>query len=105
MGSPLLVPAMLTMAVGTYLLRWAGPALRNRIRFPPRAARLLEIGAVILLAALVATTALPFGSEFGWALPAGVLVGGILAWRRCPLLVVIVAAAGTTAVLRAVGIA
>ncbi|MFE3445356.1 AzlD domain-containing protein [Nocardia sp. NPDC059180] len=104
MDSPLLLPAMLTMAVGTYLFRWAGPALRNRVRFPPRAARLLEIGAVILLAGLVATTALPFGDEFGLALPAGVLVGGILAWRRCPLLVVIFAAAATTALLRAIGI-
>lgn len=104
MESPLLVPAMLTMAVGTYLFRWAGPALRNRVRFPPRAARLLEIAAVILLAALVATTALPFGDDFGWALPAGVAVGGVLAWRKCPLLVVIVAAAATTAVLRAVGV-
>lgn len=60
---------------------------------------------MILLAALVATTALPFGDEFGWALPVGVLVGGVLAWRRCPLLVVIVAAAATTALLRAVGVA
>lgn len=34
MSSPLLVPAMLTMAIGTYLLRWAGPALRTRVRFP-----------------------------------------------------------------------
>ncbi|NEW40714.1 AzlD domain-containing protein [Nocardia cyriacigeorgica] len=105
MDSPLLIPAMLTMAAGTYLFRLAGPALRDRVRFPPRAARLLEIAAVILLAALVATTALPFGDEFGWALPAGVLIGGVLAWRRCPLLIVIAAAAATTAALRAVGIA
>ncbi|WP_109523878.1 MULTISPECIES: AzlD domain-containing protein [Nocardia] len=97
---------IIALAVGTFAFRWAGPALRSRIRFPERAERLLEIGAVVLLAALVAVTTLPFGTaQPGVALPAGVVVGGVLAWRRAPLLVVIVAAAGCTAALRLSGVA
>jgi hypothetical protein len=56
----------------------------------------------VLLAAMVAITALPAG-HLGFALPAGVIVGGLLAWRNQPMLVVILAAAGTTALLRLIG--
>ncbi|MEV0293964.1 AzlD domain-containing protein [Nocardia sp. NPDC050710] len=101
----MLAAGVLTLAVGTYAFRWAGPALRSRIRFPAHAKQLLEIGAVVLLAALVAVTTLPFGTgHLGFALPAGVLVAGALAWRRAPLLVVILTAAATTALLRQLGL-
>src|SRR5690606_5907536 len=53
---------VLALAVGTYAFRWAGPALRSRVRFPHHARRLLEIGAVVLLAALAAVTTLPLGT-------------------------------------------
>ncbi|SUE30210.1 hypothetical membrane protein [Nocardia farcinica] len=97
-----LVAGVVALAAGTYAFRWAGPALRSRVRFPERARRVLEIGAVVLLAALVAVTTLPFGTDkVGVALPAGVAVAGVLAWRCAPLLVVILAAAATTALLRA----
>jgi len=33
-----------------------------------------------------------------------VLVGGVLAWRKAPFLVVVIAAAGTAAVLRLLGV-
>ncbi|WP_433599122.1 AzlD domain-containing protein [Nocardia sp. CA-135953] len=106
MSTPILLAAMGALSAGTYAFRSSGPALRNRIRFPERATRLLEIGAVVLLAAMVAVTTLPTGSHhLGFALPAGVLVGGLLAWRNQPMLVVILAAAGTTALLRLVGVA
>jgi len=102
----LVVAGMATLAAGTYAIRFAGPALRSRISFPPRAAKLLEAAAVILLAALMATTALTQGHAFsGLARPAGVLVGGVLAWRKAPFLVVVLAAAATTAVLRLLGVA
>lgn len=101
----MLIAGMVALAAGTYAARWAGPALRDRIRFPQRAVRLLEVGAVVLLGALVAITTLPTGTgEFGFALPAGVVVAGVLAWRKVPLLVVILAAAATTAVLRLLGV-
>ena len=83
----------------------AGPVLRQRISFPPRDERLLETAAVVMLAALVATTALTEGHGFAApARPLGVLVGGVLAWRKAPFLVVVIAAATTTAVLRLIGV-
>src|SRR6202020_325164 len=91
-----------TLAAGTYAIRFAGPALRTRMAFPPRAEKLLEAAAVILLAALVATTALTEGHGFaGLARPAGVLVGGVLAWRKAPFLVIVLAAAATPGLMSA----
>ena len=59
----------------------------------------------MLLAALAATSALTEGHGFaGWARPAGVLVGAVLAVRRIPLPLVVVAAAATTALLRLAGV-
>jgi len=101
----LVVAGMLTLSAGTFAFRFSGPVLRERIAFPRWAERLLEVAAVVLLAALVATTALTEGHGFaGPARPAGVLVGGVLAWRKTPFLVVVLAAAGTTAVLRLLGV-
>ena len=103
--STLVVAGMATLAAGTYLFRLSGQVLRARISFPPRAARLLEAAAMVLLAALVATTALTEGHGLaGLARPAGVLVGGVLAWRRAPFLVVVIAAAAATALLRLLGV-
>ena len=101
----LVVAGMLTLSAGTFAFRFSGPVLRQRITFPPRAGKLLEAGAVVLLAALAATTALTEGHGFaGPARPAGVLAGGVLAWRKAPFLVVVLAAAATTAVLRLLGV-
>jgi branched-subunit amino acid transport protein len=101
----LVVAGMLALSAGTFAFRFSGPALRQRITFPPGAERLLQAAAVVLLAALVATTALAKGHGFaGFARPAGVLVGGVLAWRKAPFLVVVLAAAATTAVLRLLGV-
>jgi branched-subunit amino acid transport protein len=67
--------------------------------------RLLPLAAAALLAALTLTVALTENGAFvGWARPAGVLAGAVLAWRRAPFVVVVVAAAGTAAVLRLLGI-
>jgi branched-subunit amino acid transport protein len=101
----LVVAGLATLSAGTYAFRFAGPALRQRVTFPPWAERLLDTGAVVLLAALVATTALTTGHAFaGLARPAGVLAGGVLAWRKAPFLVVVLAAAAVTAVLRLLGV-
>jgi branched-subunit amino acid transport protein len=101
----LVVAGLLTLSAGTFAFRFSGPALRERIAFPPWVEKLLEAAAVVLLAALAATTALTQGHGFaGLARPAGVLVGGILAWRKAPFLVVVLAAAATTAVLRLLGV-
>ncbi|MFD9206673.1 AzlD domain-containing protein [Streptomyces sioyaensis] len=106
MHSPVtLVVAMLVLAAGTYGFRLAGPLLRSRMTFPPRAERLMETSAVVLLASLVATTALTQGhGAAGVARPVGVAVAGVLAWRKVPFLAVVLAAAAVTAVLRLLGV-
>lgn len=102
----MLAAGIIALAAGTYAFRWAGPALRERVRIPARAVRMLEIGAVVLLAAVVAVTTLPVGTaSLGFAVPAGVLVGGVLAWYQRPILLVMLAAATTAALLRSVGVA
>ncbi len=100
------VLTMLALAAGTFMLRLAGPVFRHRIKISDRLQGLLSAAAVVLLIALAATAALTQGHGFaGWARPAGVLAGGLLAIRRMPLPVVIIAAAAVTAILRLCGVA
>jgi len=97
--------AILALAGVTYGFRLAGPLCRDRIAIPPAATRLFADAATVLLIALAATSALTAGHGFaGWARPAGVLVAGVLAARRAPFPVVVIAAAGVTALLRLVGV-
>lgn len=96
---------LLSLAAGTYLLRIAGILLRDRLSVPAAVQRYLDLGATALLVALVATAALTEAGGFaGWARPAGVAVGGLLAWRRVPFVLVVVAAAAATAGLRLLGV-
>jgi branched-subunit amino acid transport protein len=96
-----LAGAALALAAGTFAFRLAGPLLRARITVPPWAQQTLETAAVVLLAALVATSALASGHHLaGAARPLGVLAGGTAAWRKAPFWLVILIAAGTTALLR-----
>ena len=97
--------AIAVLAAGTYLFRLAGPVLRHRLSLPPRLDRLLSAAASVLLAALMATNALTQGHGFaGWARPAGVVAAGILAARRAPFPVVVIAAMATTALFRLAGL-
>ncbi|ANP48773.1 branched-subunit amino acid transport protein [Streptomyces griseochromogenes] len=100
------VVMILALAVGTYAFRLVGPLLHGRVTIPARVQELTSAGAVVLLVALLATGALTEGGGFaGWARPAGVLVGGVLAWRRAPFVVVVLGAAATAAALRLAGVA
>ena len=104
-NTPLLLTGILVLAVGTFSLRFAGPLLRSRLEIPERAQQFVAAAAIVLLAALVATSALMDGhGPAGIARPAGVLVGGILAWRKAPFVLVVVAAAVTAAGLRLLGV-
>lgn len=97
--------AIAALAAGTYAFRLAGPLTSNRLRIPDRLQHLLTVAAAVLLTALAATSALTQGHGFaGWARPAGVLVGAVLAARRVPFPIVIIAAAATAALLRLAGI-
>lgn len=100
-----LIIASGALAAGTFAFRFAGPFLRARVTVSPQAEKLMARCGVVLLAALVAVTALTEGHEFaGYARPAGVLVGGVLAWRKAPFAVVVVTAAVTAALLRLAGV-
>lgn len=100
-----LVVAVLVLGVGTFAFRLAGPVMRSKVDLPPHLDRVVTVGAIVLLAALVVTSALVQAQEFaGIARPAGVLVGGVLAWRKASIVVVVLAAAATAAGLRLLGV-
>jgi branched-subunit amino acid transport protein len=100
-----LIAGAALLAAGTYGFRFAGPALRTRVTFPAHVQRLLEVASVVVLTALMAVLALTQGHHFaGYARPAGVLAGAILAWRKAPFLVCVVVAAAVAALLRLAGV-
>ena len=104
MGHALITGAAL-LGAGTYALRLAGTVLQSRVRLPARVETLLSRCVVVLLAAVVVTATVLAGTEFaGPARVAGVALGGLLAWRRAPFVVVVLAAAATTAGLRLLGV-
>jgi branched-subunit amino acid transport protein len=100
-----LVVLTVVMGVGTFAFRFAGPALRAKVTISPRIEKLMAVSVVVLFTALIATAALAEGHGFaGLARPAGVAVGGVLAWRKAPFVLIVVAAAGTAAGLRLLGV-
>ena len=100
-----LVGVIAALAVGTYAFRLGGVLLADRVTLPEPVRRLLPLASIALLAALAATVALTeAGRAAGIARPAGVLVGVVLAWRRMPFAVVVIAAAATAAGLRLLGV-
>jgi branched-subunit amino acid transport protein len=101
----MLIAAIVALGVGTYTMRLSGVLLRERLKLSDRLQRLLPMAAAALLAALAGTAALTADAHFaGVARPAGVAVGALLAWRRAPFVVVVLAAAATAALLRLAGV-
>ncbi|WP_199516127.1 AzlD domain-containing protein [Nucisporomicrobium flavum] len=101
----MLIATIIVLGVGTYTLRLSGVLLRDRLVLSEPVQRLLPMAATTLLAALAMTAALMDGAAFaGAARPAGVAVGALLAWRRAPFVLVVVAAAATAALLRLAGV-
>lgn len=104
-GTALVVVAGLVLGVGTFGFRFAGASLKSRVTMAPTTRQLLAAASVVLLIALVATsTLLQDGGFAGWARPAGVAAGGVLAWCKAPFLVVVVGAAAVAAGLRLLGV-
>lgn len=104
-GAPTLLLGVLLLAAGTLALRLTGPALRQRIKISLEQQTLVDRAVCVLFCALVATsTLLQQGELAGPARPLGVLVAGILAWRRSPFVLTVLAAAGSTAGLRLLGV-
>jgi len=106
MNQPALVIAgIIMLAAGTYLLRLAGVKLGSRITFSESRRALIADAATTLLLSVAVIATLLEGEHFaGFARLAGVGVAAILAWRKVPLIIVILAAAVVTAGLRGLGV-
>lgn len=93
------------LSAGTWLMRFSGAKLGNKLALSDRAQKLLNDGATTLLFSVALATTFFEGSHFaGYARFAGVAVAVFLAWRKVPLIFVIIAAALVTAFLRLAGI-
>jgi branched-subunit amino acid transport protein len=96
--------AVVVIGAATVLIKAAGPVLAAGRQLPQTTAGVVELLAPALLAALIATGA--FATDEQLVLDergAGLAAAGIAVALRAPLLVVIVVAAVTAALLRALG--
>jgi branched chain amino acid efflux pump len=92
------------VGAGTILIKSLGPILLGGRPLPPRVAASVSLLAPALIAALVATSV--FGVGRSLAIDArlvGIGAAGVAIWLRAPMLVVVVVAAGSTALVRALG--
>ena len=96
-------PAILALAAASYALKALGSVLVGEREIRPPGRALLDLAPVPLLAALILTQTITTGGAYAIdaRLPA-VGVAALLVWRRAPFLVVVLAAAATAALLRAV---
>jgi branched-subunit amino acid transport protein len=92
-------------AVATAVTKGLGPALTGSRELPSPALRVVALLGAALVSALVVTNALADGDRIAvGADTAGVVVAGVLLWRRASLVLAVVAAAAVTAGLRAAGV-
>lgn len=95
---------LLALGAASYALKAAGPILAGGRELGPQLRQVLDLVAVPLLAALILVQTLGDGHRLALdpRVPA-LAVAAVLVWRRAPFLVVVLAAAGTAALLRALG--
>lgn len=89
------------VGVATMVFKASGPVLLGRRELPPRVASVVEVLAPAMLAALVVTQTV--GGDRELVLDerlAGVLTGGVAVWLRAPLVVVMIVAGATAALIR-----
>ncbi|MFT6289815.1 MAG: putative membrane protein [Ilumatobacter sp.] len=95
---------MVVLAIGTYLLKSAGPLLLGDRWLPSRLQSVVDLLPAALLASLVVVSTVAAGASIVIdARIVGVMVAGIALWRRAPFVVVIVLASAATATVRLVG--
>jgi hypothetical protein len=94
--------AILLGCAGCYAIKLAGYLLPHQWLERPQVARTAALITVALLSALVAVQTLASGSRITLdARLAAVAVAAVLLWRRAPFIVVVAAAGGLAALLRA----
>ena len=93
---------LLALGVVSYALKAVGPLVAGGRTLGPETRRVLELVSVPLLAALIVVQTFSAGHrlEIDARVPA-LAVAAVLAWRRAPFLVIVLAAAATAALLRA----
>lgn len=92
-------------ALTTFVTKGVGPAATGARELPAPAVRVVVLLAAPLLTALVVTNAVADGDRLAvGADTAGVAVAALLVWRKAHVVVVILSAAGVTALLRAAGV-
>lgn len=96
--------AVLAVGAGTVAIKALGPVLLGGRALPERLRGVVELLAPALLSALVVVQTLGAGRALVLdARAIGLAVAGVALWRRAPVLVVLVVAAGATALVRALG--
>ncbi|MFL5846602.1 MAG: AzlD domain-containing protein [Solirubrobacteraceae bacterium] len=96
-------PALLAFAAATYAMKAIGPLVIGARPLRPRLEQVLGLLAVPLLAGLILVQTFDGGERIvADARVPALAVAALLVWRRAPFLVVVLAAAATAALLRAV---
>jgi hypothetical protein len=94
-------PVLLTIAAGAYAFKAGGALLGGRFADATRAQAILMLLPPALLTGLILVWTLDGGERLVVdARLAGVAAGAVAAWRRAPFVVVVVLAAGVTALVR-----
>ena len=89
------------VGVVTMAFKASGPVLLGGRELPPRVTSVVEVLAPAMLAALVVTQAV--GGDRAIVLDerlAGVVAGGVAVWLRAPIIVVMLVAGATAALIR-----
>lgn len=92
------------LSVGAYVFKVSGLVVIGARKLPAPLERCLILIPAALLAALVVKDTFSSAHELVFdARSAGLVVAVMAAWRKAPLIVVVILAAGTTALIRAAG--
>lgn len=92
------------LSVGAYIFKVSGLVVIGARKLPAPLERCLILIPAALLAALVVKDTFSSAHELVFdARSVGLAVAVIAAWRKAPLIVVVILAAGTTALIRATG--
>ena len=96
-------PALIALSFGCYALKAIGPLVLADRTLPAWASRLVGLVAIPVLAALVVVQTVGDGRSVVFDARAPAMgVAAMLVWRKAPFLAVVLAAAGTAALIRLV---
>jgi branched-subunit amino acid transport protein len=95
---------VLLLGAGAYLCKVIGLVVLGARHLPPALERCLALVPAALLSALIVRDTFTTGQEYVLdARAAGVAAAAVAAWRRAPLVAVILLGVGVTALVRRVG--